>query len=67
VLLGVLTLGEHVGLRDGAGMGLLLIAAVFSLRASSSRIPFEDRVTAVSRVRRKISRRPDSIASIEEP
>jgi drug/metabolite transporter (DMT)-like permease len=39
VLIGVLTLGEHVGLRDGAGMGLLLIAAVFSLRASSSRVP----------------------------
>jgi drug/metabolite transporter (DMT)-like permease len=34
VLLGVLTLGERVGLRDGFGMGLLLVAAFCSLRAS---------------------------------
>jgi drug/metabolite transporter (DMT)-like permease len=39
VLLGVLALGEHVGLRDGAGMGLLLVAAFFSLRASRSASP----------------------------
>jgi len=34
VLLGVLTLNERVGLRDGVGMALLLAAAFFSLRAS---------------------------------
>jgi drug/metabolite transporter (DMT)-like permease len=34
VLLGMLTLGEHVGLRDGFGMTLLLLAAFCSLRAS---------------------------------
>jgi drug/metabolite transporter (DMT)-like permease len=34
VLLGVLVLGEHVGLRDGAGMALLLLAAFCSLRTS---------------------------------
>jgi drug/metabolite transporter (DMT)-like permease len=32
VLLGVLVLGEHVGLRDGVGMALLLLAAFCSLR-----------------------------------
>jgi drug/metabolite transporter (DMT)-like permease len=36
VLLGVLVLGEHVGLRDGLGMALLLLAAFCSLRASLS-------------------------------
>jgi drug/metabolite transporter (DMT)-like permease len=34
VLLGVLLLGEHVGLRDGVGMALLLLAAFCSLRTS---------------------------------
>jgi drug/metabolite transporter (DMT)-like permease len=34
VLLGVATLNERVGLRDGVGMALLLAAAFFSLRAS---------------------------------
>jgi drug/metabolite transporter (DMT)-like permease len=34
VLLGVLTLGERVELRDGFGMALLLVAAFCSLRAS---------------------------------
>jgi hypothetical protein len=34
VRLGVLMLGEHVGLRDGAGMALLLIAAFCSLQTS---------------------------------
>lgn len=36
VLLGVVALGEHVGLRDGLGMALLLVAAFFSMRASDS-------------------------------
>jgi drug/metabolite transporter (DMT)-like permease len=37
VLLGVLMLGEQVGLRDGLGMALLLAAAFCSLRQSVSR------------------------------
>lgn len=36
VVLGVLVLGETVGLRDGLGMALLLAAAFCSLRASAS-------------------------------
>ncbi len=36
VLLGVLALGEKVGPRDGFGMGVLLVAAFCSLRASRS-------------------------------
>ncbi len=36
VLLGVVVLGEQVGLRDGLGMALLLAAAFCSLRASAS-------------------------------
>ena len=45
VLLGVLLLGEHLGIRDGLGMALLLAAAFCSLRASvpaprsSARVP----------------------------
>ena len=35
VLLGVLVLGEQVGLRDGLGMALLLAAAFCSLRISA--------------------------------
>jgi drug/metabolite transporter (DMT)-like permease len=35
VLLGVLLLGEQIGLRDGIGMALLLAAAFCSLRAGS--------------------------------
>jgi drug/metabolite transporter (DMT)-like permease len=42
VLLGVLTLGERVGLRDGFGMGLLLVAAFCSLRTSMSVVPCLD-------------------------
>lgn len=37
VLLGVAVLGERVGLRDELGMALLLVAAFFSMRGSSSR------------------------------
>ncbi len=37
VLLGVVLLGERVGLRDGLGMTLLLAAAFCSLRASAPR------------------------------
>jgi drug/metabolite transporter (DMT)-like permease len=33
VLLGVVLLGEHLGWRDGIGMGVLLAAAFCSLRA----------------------------------
>jgi drug/metabolite transporter (DMT)-like permease len=36
VLLGVLVLGEQVGLRDGLGMALLLVATFCSLRNSAS-------------------------------
>lgn len=36
VLLGVAVLGERVGLRDGLGMALLVVAAFFSMRGSSS-------------------------------
>jgi drug/metabolite transporter (DMT)-like permease len=36
VLLGVMLLHEHLGLREGAGMALLLAAAFCSLRASVS-------------------------------
>jgi drug/metabolite transporter (DMT)-like permease len=49
VLLGVLTLNEQVGLRDGVGMALLLAAAFFSLRASVQ--------TPVRVVRRDVERR----------
>jgi drug/metabolite transporter (DMT)-like permease len=35
VALGVLLLGERIGLRDGIGMALLLVAAFCSLRAGS--------------------------------
>jgi drug/metabolite transporter (DMT)-like permease len=48
VLLGVLALGEHVGLRDGLGMALLLAAAFCSLRASAPAPPRSDRATAAS-------------------
>jgi drug/metabolite transporter (DMT)-like permease len=35
VILGVLVAGEHVGVREGCGMVLLLVAAFFSMRAAS--------------------------------
>ena len=34
VAVGVFILDEHIGLRDGAGMGLLLLAAFYSLRVA---------------------------------
>ena len=41
VLLGVVALHEHLGLRDGFGMSLLLVAAFCSLKTSISKPPVQ--------------------------
>ncbi len=58
VLLGVLALGERVGLRDALGMALLLVAAFCSLRASVAKSPFQN---LPSRARRQIREQPSEV------
>jgi drug/metabolite transporter (DMT)-like permease len=41
VLLGVVLLHEHLGLRDGFGLSLLLVAAFCSLKTAISKPPFQ--------------------------